>query len=186
MNEQEQNRKGIDYGMGTVNIDKDNNIRFGVINQNEVLQAWCDSSEGFYDNPICPKCFNEADKTSDYGDNDSMTDDDGEEITDDYYCSRCNIGVDDNNPDNWSDEAHSYFIDDGEYLAECNDGIDIFVMKSPYYTKAQFCSPCAPGACYLMNPCDDGEKAYCFGPDWFEDNKAPYPIYRVSDDTIVK
>ena len=39
---------GIDYGMGKTNIDKKTEIRFGVIHQNECLQAWCDSSEPFY------------------------------------------------------------------------------------------------------------------------------------------
>jgi hypothetical protein len=180
-----QENKGIDYGLGNTNIDKNTGIRYGVIPQNEVLQAWADSSEGYYGNPICPKCFNEADKTSDYGNNDPMVDDDGNDIIDDYYCSVCNCGVDDNNPDNWRNEALSYFIDDKEYSAECSDGIDIFITKSPYYTRARFCSPCAPGACYLTNPCENGEKAYCFGHDWFENEKAPYPVYRVSDDTIV-
>jgi len=141
--------KGIDYGMGNTNIDKIHNIRYGVIHQNEVLQAWADDSEPYYGEP-------------------------GEETqeTEDMY----NDMVE---PINW-------FIDDGEYIAECDDSGDIFITKSPYYTRAQFCSPCAPGACYLMNPCNNGEKTYCFGSDWFEDNKAPYPVYRVSDNTLIE
>lgn len=82
-------------------------------------------------------------------------------------------------------EPSSWYIDDKEYQVESTDGIDIFVTKSPYYTLCQFCSPCAPGAGYVLNTCKDGIKAYCFGHDWFEDGKAPYPVYRVSDDTIV-
>lgn len=65
------------------------------------------------------------------------------------------------------------------------DNSDVFIEKSDYYTKAQFCSPCAPGACYLLNDCDNGAKAYCFNHDWFEENKAPYTVYRVSDNSIV-
>ena len=61
---------------------------------------------------------------------------------------------------------------------------DIFVTRSEYYTRAQFCSPCAPGACHLENPIPNGEKAFCLGPEWFS-GSAPYPIYRVSDDSIV-
>ncbi len=74
----------------------------------------------------------------------------------------------------------------GEYKAtQSGDDSDIFILKSPYYTRAQFCSPCAPGACYLTNPCEDGERAYCFGHDWFDDGKAPYPVFLVADDSEV-
>jgi len=62
---------------------------------------------------------------------------------------------------------------------------DIFVTRSEYYTRAAFCSPCAPGACHLESPTPDGEKVFCLGPEWFEDEKPPYPVYRVSDDSIV-
>ncbi len=50
--------KGIDYGNGLTNIDHSNGIRYGVIPANEVLQAWCDSSEPDYGEPHCPKCGN--------------------------------------------------------------------------------------------------------------------------------
>ncbi len=49
---------GIDYGMGTTNIDKENGIRYGVIPQNEVLQVWCDSSEAYYGEPEECTCMN--------------------------------------------------------------------------------------------------------------------------------
>lgn len=40
---------GLDYGMGLSNRDKKNpQFHFGVISQNEVLQAWADSSEAIY------------------------------------------------------------------------------------------------------------------------------------------
>ena len=51
--------KGIDYGKNlNVNIDK-NGIHYGVINQNEVLQAWADSSTPFYGKSTCQECGNE-------------------------------------------------------------------------------------------------------------------------------
>ncbi|MGB2806668.1 MAG: hypothetical protein WBC22_02930 [Sedimentisphaerales bacterium] len=134
--------RGIDYGMGKTNIDNDNKIRFGVIHQNELLQAWSDSSEPYYP---CKDC----------------------DVSEDEY-------------DNCECDAISYIIDDGEYQAESDSCGDIFITKSPYYTHAQFCSPCAPGACYIMNSCDDGEKAYCFGHDWFEGGKAPYPVFNLN------
>jgi len=51
---------GIDYGRGETNIDKLTGIRFGVINQGEVGQAWFESAEADYGKPTCPKCGNEA------------------------------------------------------------------------------------------------------------------------------
>lgn len=135
---------GIDYGLGKTNIDK-NGIRYGVIHQNEVLQAWCDSSEPYYG-----KDFDHDDPSNDYVD------------------------------------PISFFIDDAEYSAESDDSGDIFITKSPFYTNAQFCSPCAPGAGYLMSPCADGPKTYCFGHDWYDNGKAPYPVYSVETGKLIK
>lgn len=36
-------------------------------------------------------------------------------------------------------------------MTDCLDN-DAFIIKSPYYTYAQFCSPCVPGAGNLDNP----------------------------------
>ncbi len=139
------NEAGIDYSMGTANIDKITGIHFGVISQNEVLQTWADFSEPYY----------------------------GEEPTDDFE----EYG-----------EPLSWFLDDGEYSAECGEDGDIFIVKSPYYTFCRFCSPCAPGAGDLMNfkETDDGIRAYCFGHDWFDSGKAPYPIYSVKTGKEIK
>lgn len=96
-------------------------------------------------------------------------------------------GDDDDDIDDFA-EPSSYIIDDGEYTAECGDSGDIFITKSPYYTYAQFCSPCAPGACHLENPLDEpceNNKAYCFAHDWFDDEKAPYPVYEVKTGKII-
>jgi len=185
----ETNYKGIDYGLGQSNVDKSNGIRYGVINQNEVLQAWCDASEPYYGKPTCPKCGNEAIES----DKAPEKDEDGKPIDrdeyeeghgcNDYVCDSCKYIFD--SDEAFGDEPISHYIDDEEYKAECGESGDIFITKSPYYTRAQFCSPCAPGAGYLMNPCDSGEKAYCFGHDWFEDKTAPYPVYRVDDDSLV-
>jgi hypothetical protein len=71
------------------------------------------------------------------------------------------------------------------------------LLRSPYYTYAQFCSPCVPGAGNLDAAVDiedtsvlqegiDGVKTYAFGHDWFEDGKAPYVVYRVDDGSIVE
>lgn len=183
--------KGIDYGLGQTNIDKSNGIRYGVISMHEVCQIWCDSSEGDYGEAHCPKCGNEAiDIDANDGIHNSLPDIDELEPDDwtdegrDYACLECRYSFD--SSEAYGDEPLAHNLDDGEYKAtQGQDDSDIFILSSPYYTKASFCSPCAPGACYLTSPCDDGEKCYCFGHDWFDDGIAPYPVYKVSDDSIV-
>jgi hypothetical protein len=174
----------IDYGRGLTNIDHETGIRYGVIHANEVCQAWADSSESDYGPPTCGKCGNEAIGIDDPAvpdlDEDHEWDDDGR----DYACAHCQRTFD--SEDAYGCEPLAWTLDDGEYKAtQGGDDCDIFILKSPFYTRAEFCSPCAPGACYLMSPDDDGAKAYCFGHDWFEDGKAPYPVFRVADDSPV-
>ena len=82
-------------------------------------------------------------------------------------------------------EPIAFVLNNEEYQAsQSADDCDIFVIKSPFYTFAQFCSPCAPGACYLRNPVDPentGNRCYCLGLDFFDVEIAPcpYPIWRV-------
>lgn len=180
---------GIDYGMGRVNIDNDTGIRYGVISQHEVTQSWADSSEPDYGKPHCPKCGNEAtagESRNEQRENGVTCWTEHPEHTEDWECDGCgDYRCDDceylfDGDRAFRDEPLGFTLDDGEYLAEqSGDDGDIFILKSPYYTRCQFCSPCAPGAGYLMNPCEDGPKAYCFGPDWFEDGKCPYDVYSV-------
>lgn len=172
----ETSYKGIDYSFGQVNFDKSTGIHFGVIPMHSVCQAWCDDSEGYYGKPEaseCPHCP-ERDTV------DVQVENWGDTAT----CEVCHTEWEVELPD--YAEPISHFIDDGEYKAEqSQDSCDIFVMRSPYYTHAQFCSPCAPGACYLLNPCDSGEKAYCFGHDWFENGLAPYPVFNVATGALI-
>jgi hypothetical protein len=174
--------RGIDYGMGQTNVDKENGIRYGVIHQNEVLQAWADRSKPYYGKRtelVQCECGNEC----------SLPDgaeSDGAEWGDTIECPLCENDVEIELYDYC--EPASFYVNGQGYQAESGSYGDIFITKSPYYTRARFCSPCAPGACCLADPCDDGEKAYCFGHDWFYDTetgKAPYPVYRVSDDSLV-
>lgn len=180
--------KGIDYGGGTTNIDRKTGIRFGVISMNEVTQAWSDASEPDYGDPACPKCGNPV---VEYNDD---THDAYKYVNQrytlslrsqhaEYACEECEVYM--NNDDVYGDEPNGYILDNGEYKATQGQDGDIFILSSPYFTRAQFCSPCAPGACYLTNPCDDGERAYCFGHDWFENDEAPYPVYSVKTGRLI-
>ena len=174
-------RRGIDYGLGTTNVDKETGIRYGVISSHEVCQAWSDSSEADYGEPHCPKCGDEASEPTDDEQDDFLV---LSHACGDYACKACGVLFD--GEDAFGDEPNAWTLDDGEYKAvQGGDDSDIFILKSPYYTRAAFCSPSTPGACYLTTPCDDGEKAYCFGHDWFDDQKAPYPVYRVDTGELV-
>jgi hypothetical protein len=37
-----------------------------------------------------------------------------------------------------------------------------------------------------MSPREEGIKAYCFGHDWFDNERAPYKVYRVEDDAVIE
>jgi hypothetical protein len=189
---------GIDYGRGLTNIDTETGIRYGVISQNEVLQAWADSSEAIY--PwTCGYCGND------------LTSEPWEYPA---HCDHCNRELTEDDFD-MQEPAGFEYNQDGYICHQSADDTDIFVIKSPYYTYAQFCSPCAPGAGYLMNPFRfnvfDGygenkpllsfphtsktykqaaenagyPKVYCFDASWFDDNKAPYPVFSVETGEIV-
>ena len=199
---------GIDYGMGKTNINHETGIRFGVIPSHDVLQSWADSSESDFGEPSCGECG---------GDAHSMDDDDAlwaaisstenpgnewrvEKYSDKaYFCPGCKRVF--GSEDAYGDEPQAFILDDGEYEAIQRGGdCDIFITKSPYYTLAPFCSPCAPGACYLRDGAlDEQARAYCFAPDWFPPcyddevtgkyegakTSCPYPVWRVSDNILV-
>lgn len=143
---------GIDYSLGRSNLDPEFNIHYGVIPQDEVFQAWADSSEAVYSEP----------------------EDVGEEDDRDEYEDNYELG-----------EPLGFRYDQEGYEAtQDGDDRDIFILKAPYYTYAQFCSPCAPGAGYLLSWLKEPRetnKTFCFGHDWFEEGAAPYPVFAVKD-----
>ena len=168
---------GIDYGHGMTNCDHANGIRYGVISQHSVGQAWYDSAEADYGKAQCPSC--QADAIEYDGDkhNEYAAPANRPYACADYVCESCEIIID--SGDAFGDEPRAWNYDaDGYQLTGCLDN-DIMILKAPYYTFAQFCSPCVPGAGNIDNPMPDGVKTYCLGHDWFEEGKAPYPVYSV-------
>lgn len=172
---------GIDYGLGTSNIDTASGIRYGVIAMNSINLDYSSDFEPEYGEPHCPKCGAVVVSSDDA----SLPDADWNEGKD-YACVACESVY-------WSDavfpdESQGWSYDrDGYTLTDCLDN-DIFVLQSPYFTYAQFCSPCVPGAGNLDTPIsaeDGGAKCYALGHDWFDDKVAPYPVYRVSDGALV-
>jgi hypothetical protein len=209
--------RGIDYGLGRTNIDHATGIRYGVIPQNDVLQSWADASNADYGPASCGECGNEAVSI----DADGVPDLDApcarwpghpEDSADDCNCERLAEWRDEgrefaclecarsfDSDDAYGEEPLRFYLDDGEYVAQQGgDDSDVFIIRSPYYTFGPFCSPCAPGAIYLRDGGGDGEKAYCFAPDWFsvgdgdatgeyagEETSCPYPVFRVNDGECV-
>ena len=196
MTQKKTDYAGIDYGLGRTNIGEEG-IRFGVIPSHDVGQAWYDSSEPDYGDPHCPECG--ADAIHGEGKSKVLPDGAGVQVWTEhtagredykpyrkhgccghYACDTCKILFD--GEDAFPDESNGSTLDDGEYKATEGQDSDIFILKAPYFTYAQFCSPCAPGACYLRNELEtpvDNNRAYCFGHDWFEGGKAPYRVYSV-------
>lgn len=165
--------QGIDYGLGKTNVGE-SGLRYGVIPFHDVLQAWVDSSSPVEEEDCyCPKC----------GENLPL------ELIRRYsemYCPKCGALSEDY--DFYPDPTQDKYEDDGYFCHHSRDDSDIWIEKSPFYTYAKFCSPCAPGACFLRNPLEPDaslEKCYCFGHDWFENTKAPYRVFRVDNDEEV-
>ena len=175
-NRQTEQYIGIDYGLGRSNVDKDNGIRYGVISMNSINLDCTDSFEYDYGEPTCPTCGEPVVESP----HESVTDEDWNDGKD-FACATCKACY-------WSDAVYSdeaigwSYDADGYELTGCLDN-DIFVLTSPYYTFAQFCSPCVPGAGNLDNPMSEGVKTYCLGADWFENERAPYPVYSVISGT---
>lgn len=171
---------GIDYGLGKANINTDTGIRYGIIAMHDVLQAWCDSSEADYGQPDisnydCPKCGHNCYDGSQCEWGASLE------------CEECGESFDVELPD--CAEPMGYYVDDGEYqLSSCFDNTEIMVIKSPYFTYGQFCSPCVPGAINLNHPIErnSSNRGYCLGHDWFDSGKASYDVYSVATGQLVQ
>jgi hypothetical protein len=167
---------GIDYGLGRTNINHVTGIRYGVIAQGSVLQAWADSSEPDYGPATCPKCGNEALEYNE--EKHKAFEHSSSGACADYACETCEIYFE--ACEAFGEEALAWnYAGDGYECSSAFDNTEIFVTASPFYTFAQFCSPCAPGAGNLDSPIEDGAKTYCFGHDWFEEGRAPYPVFSV-------
>lgn len=158
---------GIDYSNGQSNFDTDTGIHFGVIHQNKCASHIWDDLEGVYVTR-CPHCGTELGDGFDNGD----------EYENGTNCPHCEKEIGDG--EQYGEEADYYKFDDGKLVVTVDDSGDLWVLKSPFYSLSQYCSPCAPGAGYLSNPCKEGIKTYCLPVEWFDDySPCPYPIFDV-------
>jgi len=172
---------GIDYsGPGsTVNRDAETGIRYGMISQNSVSGDalndvfQCGDDIGFEQMRQQAKDELAAAIESAIENYGKLN---AEEAADDLL---------DNIEWHDCDESGPYRYQSEGYVLQTTSDTELWVFKSPYYTHAQFCSPCVPGAGNLDSFCTNGPKTYCLGFDWFEDNKAPYNIWSVETDELV-
>lgn len=167
---------GIDYGgfRSTANRDPKTGVRYGVINMNALSEWAWESFEDEY-TARCPDCGEEL--------TEDIPDEVDEAEADEWYCPCCEKCV--SNDDAYSDEPDSRECHEDDITAFVDGSNDVWVVWSKYYTRAQFCSPCAPGAGHLENPCLNGVKTFCLPASWFENDRAPYPVWEVSTDRRV-
>lgn len=183
---------GIDYSLGRSNFNPATGIHFGVISQHSINGDALGDIESDYGDPSCPKCGNAVVELDEYyKTHPENADPDDEELKNytehgcaDYACDHCKLILDSQyvTPD---EPIGLKYERNGYKITDCLDS-DLFILESPFYTHAQYCSPCVPGAGSLDNPIDGGPKTYCLGHDWFEDGKAPYPVFNVKDDSVVE
>lgn len=156
------------------NINLETGIRFGVIYPNYV-DNWYEWSDAVVDDK-CPHC-----QGSDFDITDS--------VNGIYICEGCKKTF-------MEDESEEFTVVGREYITErykaiqLEEGENIVVEKSPYFTYSRLCSPCYPNAGDLASGIaivvdeSSGYKTYCFGHTWYENGIAPFPIYKVSDGTL--
>jgi hypothetical protein len=225
---------GIDYGSNRSNLDTETGIRFGVISQNSIMpeafdDVWTQARDLTYERAV----ENAKTEFGDMRHEDELTDWIHEHLvtrenavlwaeailidytTEEGIILKMDVGVvehiwgeveqDFNDAYSMNDcgDRDWLYESDGYKLTNCLH-TDVFVLNSPYFTYAQFCSPCVPGACNLNSPLvtppddvyggnnfeDDWQKiranrCYCLGHDWFEDGRAPYPVYSVETGELV-
>lgn len=166
-----QTYPGLDYSGGRSNVDSFTGIHYGVISCNSVNPDALDSimqdgEDVAYTESLAEYLNTARDEWT------AANPDDADEFDEDSASQDFSDGYEGNGLRDYAYEQ------DGYRLTGCLDN-DLFVILSPYYTFAQFCSPCVPGAGNLDNFCADGPKTYCLGHDWFDGGKAPYPVYSV-------
>jgi len=177
------NYAGIDYGMGRSNIDTATGIRYGIVSQNSLSSYAMDDVYNQGDDLGYQSFIDEVKSDLERAIS-RVIDDVGGRINGDLDVDGFMEDVDFDNYE--SEGPWSYDQHEGGLVVQTTSNNDLFVFKSPYYTKAQFCSPCVPGAGNLDSPCEDGPKTYCLGTDWFDDDRpCPYPVYRVDNDECI-
>jgi len=173
---------GIDYGLGRTNIDPETGIRFGVIQQNHcepemIDDIWQSGRNLSFESYLAEAKDKLKSALWDYF-SDYHHKDDPSKL--DVAANDAFDAIEQKLSDQYEGQDDTYLYESDGYRIK-TDETDLCILKSPYFTFCQLCSPCAPGAGYIENSCDPadgGVKAYCLGHDFWQDG-APYPVYSV-------
>lgn len=168
---------GIDYAAGQlVNRNTETGVRYGVISSHSVNP---DALEDIYQNGTDEDFENWKQAIHD-GIRSALRDYLSERAIDRII----EHGLDDIGEDyEGTGDCTRYSYEADGYKLLIDSSGDLWVFESPYFTYAQFCSPCAPGACYLSNPLSEpveANRCYCLGLEWFDDeNPMPYTAHKL-------
>jgi len=171
---------GIDYSMGASNVDRQTGIHYGIISVHDLSEFAWERFEPDYGPATCPKCGEDAVDAEEIDAEELDGYKQGPGCTD-YACKACKCSFD--YSDAFGEEPLTYSYEGDGYVLEIDSSNDVWILKSPYYTYAAFCSPCAPGAGHLGTPLpaeSGAPKVYCLDASWFRGDEAPYTLYPVA------
>lgn len=199
------NNPGINYGMlSTANLDRETGIRYSVIPLHALHEYLLEDFIPQYGNPQCPQCATEdiidLDTTCPTCDHyhiltytgDCRNDSERYGLdhidqydqyskyrsSEDFACPQCQLIF--GNDSAYPEDPIAWTYERQGFLLELDSQNDVWIFKAPYVTYAQYCSPCAPGACYLLVPCREGQGGLCYALDdsfFSKENSCPYPLY---------
>jgi hypothetical protein len=178
------NDPGIDYSgpSSPVNRDAETGIRYGIISQHSVNCYAMDDVYTHGEDVGYTAAIEELKDSLQKGFRHVMENLGLKPDDDDLSDMADNVMQD----QDWErDESGPYAYEFEGLTVQTTSDNNLWVFKSPVYTRAQFCSPCVPGAGNLDTFCPDGPKTYCLAADWFEEGKAPYNIWSVATDELV-
>ena len=157
--------RGIDYGNGQTNIDKETGIRFGVLPVNslnwdaldEILQRGKDVGFEQFKQETVKTVRDAVLEALDF-----LPKHCAESLAD--RCAQAAETSSELGEGYESDECHySFETEDTKLLLR---GQYVWVLKSPHIVRCALCSPCCPGAGNLDEICDDGAETYGLDSSW--------------------
>lgn len=178
----------IDYGFGKCNLNPETGIRYGVISgqylETEILEkfyeAGLDHLVSEFEARVTKALLETLKEETQFSTFESTgVDAFREHLKDFHWAEYLDLSP-------FGDCLCGRYEEAGIIAEQHSDG-DVFVLESPYYTKAPFCSPCAPGAGYLADGSFEGQACtYCMPNDWFPEGRAcPYPYWERENHTLV-
>lgn len=133
---------GIDYShFKTTNRNPKTGIRYGVISLSSVSGWIWDEMTPVY-HFTCENCDTDLGEPGEHSN-----------------CPGCDMPLE---PEGWE------HVSEGLKFHMTQGSNEIWVTESPVVTRAQYCSPCAPGAGNLNAPCFDGAWTYALPEEFFD------------------